>query len=198
MKTTLFAAGVTLALLIALVPLAGAQPMGPGVGPGQHMGRGRAPGAQMPETGRGPGAGPGAAIAATIPGEVRESIDAAVRGAAARVLRIAPEDLEKELAAGKTMAALASEKNVSLTTVRNAMVNARRFAVNQALAAGKITREQANALLQAGPRALQGRGRGMGPGSGIGPGRETGPGRGIAPSTGMGRGMGMHHRAPSR
>jgi hypothetical protein len=116
----------------------------------------------------GPGAGPRAEARAVpgIPQDVHDAIETAVRGAAARVLNMTADDLGKALTAGKTMATIAAEKNVPLTTVQNAMLNARRFAINQALAAGKITREQATALLQTGPGFARGQGAGMRAGAG--------------------------------
>jgi hypothetical protein len=110
------------------------------------------PGFQAPAAGQRPGQGPGANAAATIPAEVHAAIETAVRGAAARVLRITPEALAQEMASGKPMAAIAAVRNVPLATVQTAMTNARKYAVGQALAAGRITKEQADALLQAGPR----------------------------------------------
>ncbi len=100
----------------------------------------------------GAGRGPGAGIAAAIPADVHKAIEAATQAAAARVLKITPAELEKERAAGKTMAYLAGAKGVPPQTVWNAMQNARKYAINQAAAAGKITKAQADALLQAGPR----------------------------------------------
>jgi hypothetical protein len=168
MSKMLLIGGVVLALVAAaIVPAFAAGPPW-GAGP---LGAGR-----MPQAGLGPGAQrvPG------IPEDVHEAIETAVRGAAARVLNMTPDDVNKALTGDKTMAVLAAEKNVSLATVRTAMTNARRFAINQALAAGKITREQANALLETGPRFA------------------GGPGARAMPRSGMSPGMGMHHRGPRR
>jgi hypothetical protein len=172
MNKTLLIGGVILALLAATVvpSFAAGPPRGAGRGPGAGMMPGGAP-------------GPGAQRVPGIPQDVHESIETAVRGAAARVLNMTPDDLNNALRGGKTMAVIAAEKNMPLATVRTAMTNARRFAINQALAAGKITREQANALLQAGPRFAQGRGAGMGRHPGMGP--ATGPGAGMGPGPGM-------------
>jgi hypothetical protein len=183
--------GVALALLTTLVVPAFAA--GPGWGPGAGAGvqapqAGPRPGVRpgpgfQPGAGRGPGAG---GFAATVPADVHKAIETAVRAAAARVLKITPDALDKEMAAGKTMAAIAAAKNVSLDTVRNAMLNARKFAVGQALQAGKITKAQADTLLQAGPRwgatgrpgvgPVLGTRHGMGPGAGARPGMGRRPG----------------------
>jgi hypothetical protein len=115
-------------------------------------------------------------VAATIPADVHKAIETAVYAAAARVLRMTPEEFEKERAAGKTLAALAAAKNVPLATVQTAVVNARKYAINQARAAGKLTKAQADALLQAGPRF--GRARESGQWPMVGPRQGTGPGFG--------------------
>jgi len=129
---------------------------------------------------------PGAGVAATIPADVHKAIETAVFAAAARVLKMTPEEFEKERAAGKTLAVLAAAKNVPLSSVQTAMVNARKFAINQALAAGKITKAQADALLQVGPwfgrtatpgqRPMVSPRQGMGPGFGPRPGMALRPG----------------------
>lgn len=144
------------------------------------------PAFQAPAAGAGTGWSPGVGrgpwtnIAATIPAEVHTAIETAVRAAAARVLNIAPEALAQEMASGKTMAAIAAARNVPLATVQTAMTNARKYAVGQALAAGKITREQADALLQAGPRFASlgqpGARPMMGPAYGVRPGMRGRPG----------------------
>jgi hypothetical protein len=122
-----------------------------------------------------------------------------------------PADLNKERAAGKTMAFLAGAKNVPLQTVQTAMVNARKYAINQALASGKITKAQADALLQAGPRfgAANRPGTGatgtrttMGPRPGMQPGFGARPGAGqrlgAGPRGGRMHGGRMHRFGPGR
>jgi hypothetical protein len=200
MKAMLVAGGVTLTLLVTSVV--------PAFAAGPRWGTGPGPAIQAPAVGpRGPAvqapasARPGrpAGVAATIPADVHNAIETAVRAAAARVLKITPEALDKEMAAGKTMAAIAAAKNVPLATVRNAMQNARKYAVNQALAAGKITRAQADALLQAGPRWGTASGSGARPM--MGPRQGTGPGAGARPGSGRRPGharYGMHRYGPGR
>jgi hypothetical protein len=117
-----------------------------------------------------------------------------------------PADLTKERAAGKTMAFLAGAKNVPLQTVQTAMLNARKYAINQALASGKITKAQADALLQAGPRfgmanrpgaGTMGTGTMMGPRPGMQPGFGARPGAGQQ-RPGQMRGGRMHRFGPGR
>lgn len=82
-----------------------------------------------------------------------------------------PQALQQELAARKTMAAIAAAKNVPLDRVLTAMQDARKEAIDKALREGKINQVQADRLLQAGPRAsaAPGAGPGMGMGRGRGP-----------------------------
>jgi hypothetical protein len=181
----LLIAGAAFALLVAVAAPAIA------AGPPWAAPRG-GPGFQAPAAGQSPGGGPGqgpaANIAAAIPAEVHAAIETAVRGAAARVLKITPEVLNQEMASGKTMAAIAASRNMPIATIQTAMTNARKFAVGQALAAGKITKEQADALLQAGPRfASLGRPGArpmMGPAYGQRPGMRGQP-RSMRPGGGM-------------
>jgi hypothetical protein len=199
MRTILVASGVTLALLAtSVIPALAAGPRW-GAGPGPAFqapaAAPRGPAVQSPA---GP-AGRPVGVAATIPADVHKAIETAVRAAAARVLKMTPEALDKEMAAGKTMAAIAAAQNVPLTTVRNAMQNARKFAVNQALAAGKITKAQADALLQAGPRWSTAGGPGARPM--VGPRQGMGPGAGVRPGAGRRPGnmrYGMHRYGPGR
>ncbi|MBM3471340.1 MAG: hypothetical protein FJX73_11215 [Armatimonadetes bacterium] len=188
MRTMLTAAGVLLALLV--VSVAPAMAAGPRWAPG-------------PGAGRGPGAG----VAATIPADVHKAIETATQAAAARVLKMTPAEFEKERAAGKTLAYLAGAKGVPLQTVQTAMVNARKYAINQALASGKITKAQADALLQAGPRfgaaGRPGTGTAMGPGPGMQPGFGARPGAGRWAGAGQQRpgqmrGGRMHRFGPGR
>ncbi|MDI6771906.1 MAG: hypothetical protein QME77_04890 [bacterium] len=207
MRTVLTVAGIVLALLV--VSVAPAMAAGPRWGTGPGAGAAYGPGAG---TGPGAGRGPGAGIAATIPADVHKAIEAATQAAAARVLKMTPADFSKERAAGKTLAYLSGAKNVPLQTVQTAMVNARKYAINQALASGKITKAQADALLQAGPRfgvtgqpgarPAMGPRPGMQPGFGARPGgRWTGAGQqrpGAGQRPGQMRGGRMHRFGPGR
>lgn len=195
MRTMLTAAGVVLALLtVSAVPAAAAGP---------RWGAGR---------------GPVAGVAATVPADVHKAIEAATQAAAARALKMTPVEFEKERTAGKTLAVLAGARNVPLQTVQNAMQNARKYAINQAVAAGKLTKAQADALLQAGPRfgvtgqpgarpamgPRQGAQQGFGarPGAGRNPGaygrRGAGQRPGAGPRGGRMRDGRMHRFGPGR
>ena len=72
--------------------------------------------------------------------------------AAANALGMTTTDLSAELKSGKTLSAIATEKGVSLQTVQNAIQTARsaQFTtqINQAVAAGKMTQDKANWLLE--------------------------------------------------
>ncbi|MDR7542981.1 MAG: hypothetical protein QN120_01875 [Armatimonadota bacterium] len=173
MKAMLVAGAVALALLV--ISVAPALAAGPPWGPG--------PTGRIPVAGPRPGYGLGAGVSATIPADVREAIETAVRAAAARVLKMTPEEFEKERVAGRTLAALAAATNVPLGTVQTAMANARKFAINQALAAGRINKAQADALLRAGPWF----GRASGPGQAPAMGPRLGMGPGFGPHPAMAR-----------
>ena len=104
MKTTLLVGAIVTILVAAvIIPSTLASP-GPGMGPGygQGPGQGRGPGQGMGpgqgqgQSGRGPVIG--------IPDDVHQAIETAVRAAAARVLKITPEELDRARASGKTMA----------------------------------------------------------------------------------------------
>lgn len=126
---------------------------------------------------RGPGAG---GIGLSIPAEVHTAIHNATVAAAARTLKMTPQALQQELAAGKTIATVAVSKNVPVETVLAAMATARKGAVDQALKAKKITQAQADWLLRAGPRvatAPQYGTRPVGPRGGMYGGGMYGPGQ---------------------
>lgn len=161
MRVMLIAVVTAVVLLTASVAFAAGPRWGTAPGPSQGAGAGY---------GRGAGRGPGSGTDATIPDGVHKAIETATHSAAARVLKMTLTEFEKERAAGKTMMFLAGAKNVPIRTVRTAVWNARKYAINQALAAGKITRAQADALLQSGPRF----GTTGGPGAGMRDGRARG------------------------
>ncbi|MFZ1041319.1 MAG: hypothetical protein WCA79_11835 [Anaerolineales bacterium] len=72
--------------------------------------------------------------------------------AAAQALGMTTTDLSAELKSGKTLSAIATEKNVSLQTVQQAIQTARNAQlttlINQAVTAGKMTQAKATWLLQ--------------------------------------------------
>jgi len=87
--------------------------------------------------------------------------------AAAQALGMTSADLSAELKSGKTLSAIATEKGVDLKTVQAAIQVARKAdfttQINQAVTAGKLTKDKANWL-------LEGLGKGFinGPGIGFG------------------------------
>ncbi len=92
--------------------------------------------------------------------------------AAAEALELTPDQLFTELHSGKTLSDLATEKGVDLQAVQDAMAAARKEAmqqaIEQAVADGQISREQADWMLQGLEQGWMG-GRGF-PGHGFGPG----------------------------
>jgi len=128
-------------------------------------------------------------------------VDADVMHAAiADALGISVEELDAARAEGTSLVALAEELGVEIETVREAMEAVREDAINQALADGVITEEQAEWLLSR-PAVGQGNGPlgGRGPGNGDGPMGGQGPcgGEGLAGGQGPGNGDGpMGGRGP--
>jgi len=94
--------------------------------------------------------------------------------AAAKALGMTPDELFTELHSGKTLADIEKEKNVDAKTVTDAVAAVRKDAmskaIEQAVTDGRITRAQADWLLQGLNQGWLGRGFG-GFGHGFGPGR---------------------------
>ncbi|KRE53684.1 SHOCT domain-containing protein [Paenibacillus sp. Soil522] len=67
--------------------------------------------------------------------------------AIAEALGLTADELKAELAAGKTLAAIAAEKNVAVQTLIDLQVNDRKTKLAEQLAAGTITQEQYDAKL---------------------------------------------------
>ncbi len=65
----------------------------------------------------------------------------------AEVLGMSPEDLVAELREGKSVTDVAAEKGVALETVVEALLDARREALAEAVAAGRLTQEEADEML---------------------------------------------------
>ncbi|MFN8633075.1 MAG: hypothetical protein U0893_04410 [Chloroflexota bacterium] len=143
-------------------------PWGPGACP---MGAGMGPWSGGP-TGVGPG-GAGGTMHAAI----------------AAALGMSTDELFAALRSGKTVAQIAQEKGVDFETVVKAALDAHDKALDAQVAAGRLTREQADwmdAHMEANVRAMLSGQYGPGMGTGRG-GPATGPGRG---GPGMGPGMG--------
>jgi len=89
--------------------------------------------------------------------------------AAAKALNMSAEQLSTQLWGGRTLAQLAEKAGVKLEDVQTAMANARkeaqRAAIEQAVTDGRLTRQQADWLLQGLENGYLGRGRGGFPGA---------------------------------
>ncbi|MBK9715032.1 MAG: hypothetical protein IPO81_27665 [Kouleothrix sp.] len=120
-------AGVALALAVAIVVAPAALAQGPGGGYGAGAGTGPGGGAGY---GRGMG-GPQSSLVAV----------------AAQQLNMPQVDLVAELQSGKTIAQVAADKHVALDTIVNAFVATRAARLDAAVAAGRLTRTQANTQL---------------------------------------------------
>jgi len=122
--------------------------------------------------GRGPGGG------------LLSAYDEVIHAKLAEALGMSVADFEAARAEGLTLAALAAEQGVSLEDLQVVMLEARAEALEQALADGAITKEQADWLLERGSM-------GYGPGSAQGLCDGTGPrgagGMGLRGGGGMGR-----------
>jgi hypothetical protein len=88
--------------------------------------------------------------------------------AAAKLLNMTADQLSTQLWGGRTLAQLAEKAGVKLADVQTAMQNARkdaqRAAIEQAVKDGKLTRQQADWLLQGLENGYLGRGGGVFPG----------------------------------
>jgi hypothetical protein len=144
MKTRIWLtlAGIALAVVVAIAvaPAVLAQgPMG-GFGLGQAQGR---MGDGMPSAGNGMGRRGGMGGMGGQMGGPQQSLVAI----AAQQLGINQADLVTQLQGGKTIAQVASEKNVALDTIVNAFVTTRQARMTQAVAAGRMTQAQADSML---------------------------------------------------
>lgn len=133
--------------------------------------------------GGGPGMGPGPRVG-DAPG-LGFVDEAEMHAAIAAALGISVEELEAAQAEGTPLAVLAQELGVELPVVREAMAAIREAAIDQALADGIITAEQAE-WLQNRPAFGSASGAGMG-NHGSGPGWNNSP---------AGRGRGQQGRVP--
>lgn len=66
----------------------------------------------------------------------------------ATTIGITPEELKTELKAGKSIAEVAAEHNVSVDAVKQALVDAATAKINEAVANGRITQERADKLIE--------------------------------------------------
>jgi hypothetical protein len=148
MKKLLFAF-VVLAVLVsafALTDNAYAQTATSPAGYGQGGGRGFR------------GGSTGAAARGTQDGILHDELVAAF----AEELDLSLEDINTRLASGETMAQIALSAGYTFDEFQSFMLDARTEAINEALAAGEITQQQADWMLQHGFGMSQGRGAGQG------------------------------------
>lgn len=138
-----------LAALSFAAPLAWAQ--GPGDGGGPMFGGGFGPG---PGMGGGPGMMPGGAFDfGRGPGGMIGmggrwgGPENSLISIAAEKLGITTDELVAELQAGKSIADVAGEKNVSVDTIVDAVIATRTDRLNELVANGQLTQEQADAML---------------------------------------------------
>jgi hypothetical protein len=118
--------------------------------------------------------------------------------ATAKALGMTPDELFNELHSGKTLADIEKEKNVDAQTVADAVAAVRKDAaskaIEQAVTDGRLTRAQADWLLQGLNQGWLGRGFG-GFGHGFGPGRLN-PNKTPTPGNSQGSGLHRHFAAP--
>ena len=140
-RTWLTLAGIALAVVVAIAvaPAVWAQgPMG-GYAAGQFQGRM----AGTPGAGNGMGQRGGRGGMRGQMGGPQQSLVAV----AANTLGMPQADLIAQLQGGKTIAQVAGEKKVALDTIVNAFVATRQARMAQAVAAGRMTQAQADAML---------------------------------------------------
>jgi hypothetical protein len=73
----------------------------------------------------------------------------------AETIGITPEELKAELQAGKSIAEVAAEHNVSVDDVKQALVDAATAKINEAVANGRITQERADNLIERLPALVE-------------------------------------------
>ena len=141
-RTWLTLAGIALAVVVAIAVAPAVLAQGPagGFGVGQMQSRmsGGMPGAGNRMGRRGGMGGMGGQM-----GGPQQSLIAI----AAQQLGINQADLVTQLQGGKTIAQVAGEKNVALDTIVNAFVATRQARMTQAVAAGRMTQAQVDAML---------------------------------------------------
>ncbi len=91
---------------------------------------------------------PAAAPAAGCGGDAAGGMHSAMWGALAGSLGLTTDELDQALADGKTLEALAAEKGINKEQLAEKMYAAMKDAVDQQVAAGSISREQADRMLE--------------------------------------------------
>jgi hypothetical protein len=117
----------------------------------------------------------------------------AVASAVADLLGLSSDEIAAERQAGKSLADIAADKEVSKEDLVSTMLEPRKAALAQAVEDGRISQERADAMLEnrearinervsdpsVGPRGGGGRGAGCGLGAGKGTGQGPGGGQGL-------------------
>jgi polyhydroxyalkanoate synthesis regulator phasin len=88
-------------------------------------------------------------------GELRERLLRAAIKVSAETIGITPQELRAELQAGKSIAEVAAEHNVSVDDVKQALVDAATAKINEAVANGRITQERADNLIERLPALVE-------------------------------------------
>jgi hypothetical protein len=142
-RTWIALAGIALAIVvaIALAPAVLAQGPGGGYGPGTNAGQMIA-GTPGPGYGMRGGMGPGQGMRGRMGGPQQSLV-----AVAADKLGLTQAELVAQLQGGKTIAQVAAERNVALNTIVDAFVATREARMAQAVAAGRMTQAQADAML---------------------------------------------------
>ena len=145
MKTRMWmvVAGIALAIVaaIAIAPAVLARGPAGGYGPGMNRAQ-MMDGTPGPGMGMRGGMGPMQGRRGGMGGRQQSLV-----AVAAQQLGVNQADLVVQLQGGKTIAQVASEKNVALDTIVNAFVATRQARMAQAVAAGRMTQAQADAML---------------------------------------------------
>jgi len=136
-RTWLTLAGIALAVVVAIAVAPAVWAQGPAGGPG--MG-------QMQMQGGMRGGGPGLGRRGGMGGQMGGPQQSMV-AVAADTLGLTQPDLIAQLQGGKTIAQVAGEKNVALDTIVNAFVATRQARMAQAVANGRMTQAEADAML---------------------------------------------------
>jgi hypothetical protein len=127
--------GIALAVVVAITFASAAWAQGPAGG----FGSGRAQGHM---SGAGPGVGRHGGMGGQMGGPQQSLV-----AIAAQQLGMNQADLVAQLQGGKTIAQVAGEKNVPLDTIVNAFVATRQARMAQAVANGRMTQAEADAML---------------------------------------------------
>jgi 3-hydroxyacyl-CoA dehydrogenase len=81
-------------------------------------------------------------------GVLRHKLLQAAIKVSAETIGISPGELKTELQAGKSIAEVAAEHNVSVDDVKQALIDAATAKINDAVAKGRITQERADNLIE--------------------------------------------------